>query len=79
MPTYNFYNKDTKEVEEHFMSISSLDQFKEDNPHLNTVITTPGIIGGVSMDSGKLPDGFKDRLRLMKDKHPLSKGVDHLI
>ena len=34
MPTYTFLNADTNEVEEHKMSYTVLDQFKEDNPHL---------------------------------------------
>jgi len=34
MPTYVFRNKDTDEVEEHFMKISELDEFKEKNTHL---------------------------------------------
>ena len=34
MPSYDFMNKDTGEVEEHRMSYTKLDQFKIDNPHL---------------------------------------------
>jgi hypothetical protein len=34
MPSYDFLNKDTGEVEEHRMSYTVLDQFKLDNPHL---------------------------------------------
>jgi hypothetical protein len=34
MPTYDFMNKNTGEVEEHRMSYTVLDQFKLDNPHL---------------------------------------------
>ena len=34
MPTYTFVNTNTKEVEEHRMSYTILDQFKVDNPHL---------------------------------------------
>jgi hypothetical protein len=34
MPTYTFVNQNTKEVEEHKMSYTVLDQFKLDNPHL---------------------------------------------
>ena len=34
MPTYTFVNTNTKEVEEHRMSYTVLDQFKLDNPHL---------------------------------------------
>lgn len=34
MPVYQFLNKDTNEVEEHMMSYTKLDEFKEENPHL---------------------------------------------
>jgi hypothetical protein len=34
MPTYQFLNSNTNEVEEYTMRISELDKFKEDNPHL---------------------------------------------
>ncbi len=34
MPTYEFYNKDSGVVEEHIMRIAQLDEFKEQNPHL---------------------------------------------
>jgi len=34
MPRYDFLNKNTGEVEEHTMSFTVLDKFKEDNPHL---------------------------------------------
>jgi hypothetical protein len=34
MPSYDFMNKNTGEVEEHRMSYTVLDQFKLANPHL---------------------------------------------
>jgi hypothetical protein len=34
MPTYDFLNSKTGEVEVHIMSYKDLDKFKEDNPHL---------------------------------------------
>lgn len=34
MPSYDFRNKDTGEITEHRMSHTVLDQFKDDNPHL---------------------------------------------
>ena len=34
MPRYDFLNKNTGEVEEHTMSYKVLDEFKEQNPHL---------------------------------------------
>jgi hypothetical protein len=36
MPTYQFMNKNTGEIEEHKMSWVKLDDFKQDNPHLET-------------------------------------------
>ena len=34
MPTYQFLNTKTNEVEDHIMSYTQLDQFKLDNPHM---------------------------------------------
>jgi hypothetical protein len=34
MPSYDFMNKNTGQIEEHRMSYTVLDQFKADNPHL---------------------------------------------
>jgi len=34
MPNYVFLNKETNELEEHLMSYKVLDEFKEQNPHL---------------------------------------------
>ena len=34
MPTYQFKNTTTDEIEEHRMSYTVLDEFKEQNPHL---------------------------------------------
>lgn len=34
MPTYQFLNKNTGEIEEHTMRIAELDEFKAENSHL---------------------------------------------
>lgn len=34
MPTYVFRNTETDEIEEHFMKMAELDEFKEKNPNL---------------------------------------------
>ncbi|MCG7944861.1 MAG: hypothetical protein N0C84_00790 [Candidatus Thiodiazotropha taylori] len=75
MPTYTFQNKNTKEFSEHYMSMSELDEFKKNNPDLEQILITGPIIGGTSSSGGKLPEGFKDRLREMKKKHPHGKGI----
>jgi hypothetical protein len=67
MPLYDFLNNETGEIEEHSMSYTKLDQFKEDNPHLKQVILgTPGIVGGHG-DRVKTDDGFKEVLSKVAD------------
>ena len=38
MPTYDFQNTETGEVEEKFMSISAKEQYLKDNPHMKQII-----------------------------------------
>lgn len=45
MPVYEFLNKNTGEVEERTMSYKVLDQFKEDNPHLQRHFSVEGLAG----------------------------------
>lgn len=78
MPTYTYMNAQG-EVYDKFMKISEVDQYLADNPGTTKVLSAPGLIGGISMDSGRLPDGFKDRLREMSKKHPAANGIKHLI
>ena len=77
MPSYNFINE-KGEIETHMVKYEDLDQFKLDNPELTYTISTPSF-GNRSVASVRLPEGFKDRMRLLKQKNPTSKAVDHLI
>ena len=43
------------------------------------IIGAPKIISQTSVQKGKLPEGFKDKMREAKKLHPLSKGLDHII
>jgi hypothetical protein len=79
MPTYTFIDKETGVEKDHIMSYKDLEQFKLDNPNLKQKLVFPGSIGSISMDSGKLPEGFKDTLREMANKHPRANGIKHLI
>lgn len=79
MPTYTFVNIETGEEKDHIMSYNDLEEFKLSNPELKQKLVFPGTIGGISRDSGQLPEGFKDTLREMKKKHPSAKGIsDHI-
>jgi hypothetical protein len=69
MPTYEFLNNKTGEVEEHFMSYTKLDEFKENNPHLKQQISSPNIVGGFG-DRVKTDGGFKDVLNKIGNAHP---------
>lgn len=43
MPSYDFLNKTTNEIEEHRMSYTVLDQFITDNPHLERYHTATNL------------------------------------
>lgn len=80
MPTYNFRNEKTgEEFSEWFNTYAKKQEYLNENPDIKAMVSAVSFIGGVSMDSGKLSDTFKDRMRLLKQKHPKSKAVDHLI
>ncbi len=69
MPRYDFLNTETNEIEEHMMSYTKLDEFKENNPHLKQQITALNIVGGTG-DRVKTDDGFKEVLSKIGDAHP---------
>ena len=69
MPTYDFLNTETGVVEEHMMSYTKLDQFKEDNPHLKQQLSAPKIVGGHG-DRVKTDAGFKEVLSKIGSAHP---------
>ena len=79
MPTYTLRNKKTGEAKEVFLSWSKLQEFLQENPDQEHIMSAPSIIAGVDNSSGgRLPDGFKDILKDMKKKHPKSSGLNHL-
>jgi hypothetical protein len=71
MPTYKFFNEQTGEEFTEFMTISSLDVYLSDNPHLTQLVNgAPSLSSG--RGRGKPDDSFRDLLKDMKKKH--SKG-----
>lgn len=69
MPRYDFLNTETNEIEEHMMSYTKLDEFKENNPHLKQQISALNIVGGTG-DRVKTDAGFKEVLSRIGDAHP---------
>lgn len=59
MPTYEFLNKETQEVEEHVMKIAELDSFKENNPHLERYISSMNIGDPVRLGITRPPVDFQ--------------------
>ena len=73
MPTYEFQNTETGEVETHRMSYKDLDEFSENNPHLKKVISAPNIVSKVGSRTGLGgTGGFNEVLSKVADAHPRS-------
>ncbi len=71
MPTYDFLNTETNEVEEHFMSISAKEKFLQDNPHMKQTYTkVPSILRGSNMSMNVDNHGFKEVLQKVGEAHP---------
>lgn len=73
MPTYSVRDNDTGEMEEVFMTYSSLQEYLKANPSKESVITSaPMIIGGTGMSDIKVDNGFKEVLQKVGESHPNS-------
>ena len=77
MPTYDFLNTETNEVEEHFMTISGKEKFLEDNPHMKQTYTkVPGVVSG-TISAGNVDNhGFKEVLQKVGEAHPFGSVAD---
>ena len=78
MPSYEFLNKETKEIETHTMSISALDQFKADNPTLERHFSTPPAFSysGAKDFTSKTDNTWKEVMSKIAEKHPASPLAD---
>ena len=71
MPTYNFVDTETGEEFELFMKWSGRETFLKENPHMQPILTAPAIVSSVAgMGSHRVPDGFKEVLSKVAEKHP---------
>ena len=69
MPTYEFRNKQTGEVTEHFMKISAKDDFLAANPHLEQTLKQAPAFAGDHITLKK-DTGFKEVLQKIKERNP---------
>jgi hypothetical protein len=70
MPTYQFYNSETKEQFEEFMSISMKEDLLSKNPHINQMPTGCAIVSGVGSIDSKTDNTWKEVLSKVAEKHP---------
>jgi hypothetical protein len=71
MPTYRFKDTITSKEFEEFMSISSREQYLQNNPHLEQMIAGVPMIGDpVNMGVTKRDSGFKHVLQQIHERTP---------
>jgi len=71
MPTYVFRNKQTGEQFEQVMKMSELDPFREQNPHLETVIQSVAFGDPTKLSTTrKFDSGFKEVLQKIHERSP---------
>jgi len=67
MPTYSFRDKNTQEAFDKIMSYAQKVEFLEENPHLESIITSaPGLGDPVRLGLRKPDQGLRDVLKTMK-------------
>lgn len=73
MPTYSFRDKNTQETFDKRMSYADKVEFLEENPHLESIITSaPGLGDPVRLGLRKPDQGFRDVLKNMKSNKAYS-------
>ena len=77
MPIYTFRNKNTNEVSEEVLFMNDLDQFIEDNPHMEQIITTPTSLVHEKGTNLRVPDSFRETMSKIKDKFKINSIKDY--
>lgn len=72
MPTYTFLNTDTQEEFDIFLSMSKLDEYKKENPKLESVIGAPAIGDPVRLGVRTIDNGFREVLSKIHNSQPKS-------
>ena len=74
MPTYTFYNTETDEQFNDFMSWSQRETYLEENPHIEPMLTTAALVGDHIIQ--KVDGGMKDVFSRVAEAHPNSPLAD---
>ena len=75
MPTYDCLNTNTNKMEELFMSISEMEEYVKENPHIQIAPAAPAIVSGVNIEQ-KMDTGWKETLQKISEAHPNSALAD---
>ena len=70
MPTYTFYDTETDEQFEDFMSWSDREKYLKDNPNIEPILTTAALVGDHVVK--KMDGGRKEVFRRVAEAHPNS-------
>ena len=70
MPIYQYKNEETGEVSDKFMSISDMEQFEIDNPHMKKMIQPVAFGDSARLGVRKTDDNFNDLLKTIKKGSP---------
>lgn len=82
MPTYEFLNKETNKIEEHIMSLSEYDIFKENNPHLERYYSDAPMFsysGTGDMVGKKTDNTWKEVMHKIAEQNPRSPLADKVL
>ena len=71
MPLYEFRNKNTGEVFEKMMGISAKEQYLQENPNIESFISSaPPMMDPVAIGVRRTDQGFKEVLQRIHEKTP---------
>lgn len=71
MPTYKFKNTETTEEFEEFMSMSKLEEYLLENPHLQQMPVAVKVVHEVGTNL-KADDGFREVLSHITDRYKIN-------
>ena len=74
MPTYTFYNTETDEQFDDFMSWSQRETYLKENPHIKPMLTTAALVGDHIVN--RIDGGMKDTFSRIAEAHPNSPLAD---